>query len=152
MHKMSTEIYKGTVSHVNAGTNVHGNISTSGITGKTSGSVSSSNSYSFRVDGKPVGFSCGASVSLSDGDYVVVAGKMKKGQMEARALKNVTTSAEYNNHSSWDTISGWLCILAGIPMIVILLGIPIIIGGVYMLLVAKQGKEAIEMVHETSAA
>lgn len=149
---MSTEIYKGTVSHVNAGTNVHGNISTSGVTGKTSGSVSSSNSYSFRVDGKPVGFSCSTSVSLSDGDYVVVGGKLKKGQMEARALKNITTSAEYSNHSSWNTICGWLFILAGIPSIVILLGIPLIIGGAYILLLGKQGKEAIKMVQETSVA
>jgi len=145
---MSLEIYEGTVSHANAGTNVHGNISTSAITGKTSGSVSSSNTYTFRVAGKPAAFSCSGSVSISDGDYVIVGGKIKKGQLEVHALKNVTTSAQYTNYSVFNTVFAWALILFGLATAVVIVGIPLFICGVWLLIISKAGKQAVKLVQE----
>lgn len=147
---MPIEIYKGIVSHLSIGTDVHGSVSTSALTGKTSGSISSSNTYTFRLNGKAVLFPCSGPISLSNGDNVVAGGKIKKGQLEVHALKNATTSTQHTNYSVWNAVYGWFAVLFGLATSFILIGIPIFILGIWLLLICRTGKQTIQIV-EASA-
>ncbi|MDF1814137.1 MAG: hypothetical protein P1V20_18170 [Verrucomicrobiales bacterium] len=57
----------------------------------------------FRIDGHPVRLVSGKAVNLADGDKVVVSGRMKSGELYARALHNISTNSE--SHSGiWNRV------------------------------------------------
>lgn len=140
------EMLEGVVTHLSRGTTVDGNIRTSGITGQTNGSISSANTYSFRVDGRPVQFEIKDSVSIADGDVVRVAGVVKKGHLDCYAFKNLATNAEHDRYSVLVTIAAFLFILFGIATLFILFGFVILPTGIYMLVVQGRVKKCIKMV------
>lgn len=140
------EMLEGVVSHLSRGTAVAGNIQTSAVTGQTSGSVGSANTYSFRVNGRPVEFVVTDSMSISENDTVRVAGVLKKGHLHIYALKNLSTGAEHSNSSFALHASGYFFILFGILTLFILLGFVMVGCGIYMVLVERRKKKCIAMV------
>lgn len=142
----SIEIVEGIASHVSRGANVHGHISTSGITGKTSGSISSANVYTFRVNGRPVEFNTQDALSLADGDAVCVAGIVKKGHLHCHALKNLNTQAEHTNYHSMTELVGCGVILFGVLTLIILVGFVMLPLGVLIVRAERRKKKCIEMV------
>lgn len=142
------ELLEGIVSHVSRGTSVHGNIQTSAVTGKTSGSISSGSTYSFRVNGRPVEFALKDVVSIAEGDNVRVAGVVKKGHLTCYAFKNLDTLAEHDCYSLWNTVFAWLVTLFGILTLFILIGIVIVICGVMILVIQRRVKKCIQLVAE----
>lgn len=142
----SIEIVEGIASHVSRGASVHGDISTSGITGKTSGSISSANVYTFRVNGRPVEFKTQDALSLADGDAVCVAGIVKKGHLHCHALKNLNTHAEHTNYHSMTELLGYAVILFGVLTLIILAGFVMLPLGVLIVQGERRKKKCIEMV------
>lgn len=140
------EILEGVVSHASRGASVYGDISTSGITGKTSGSISSANVYSFRVNGRPVEFKTQDALSMADGDTVSVAGVVKNGHLHCYALRNLNTQAEHNNYHSMTEFFGYAAIMFGILTLIIVVGFVMIFLGVLIVRGERRKKKCIEMV------
>jgi hypothetical protein len=145
------EMLEGVVSHLSRGTAVGGSVQTSAISGKTSGSISSANTYSFRVDGRPVEFIVEDSISIADDDVVRVAGVVKNGHLHIYALKNMNTQAEHNNSKFSFVVIGYFSILFGILTLFILLGFVLVGCGIYIVLMERKKKKCVAMVARGTA-
>lgn len=64
---------------------------TSRVSGGNNGAVSTTYIALFRVDQRQMQFSSGSPLSISDGDQVIIAGRLWRGALYADAVRNVTT-------------------------------------------------------------
>lgn len=114
---------KGTVTSVQGSVHTAGRIKTAALTGNVRGSITSSNQLAFRLNNMSVTFKHEDGVGLQDGDEVVVVGRIKKGQLEGYALKNLSTNASYDHCNSFF----FYCCLCFLPvslgMILIAVGV-----------------------------
>jgi hypothetical protein len=93
----------GKVSHVSTYSSTEGSVSTS-PGGGISGTVSTSHTTFFRVDGKPARF--GAALNVADGDAVTLVG-YDKAEFEAFALRNDSTGVVlYHSEGTWGGVRG----------------------------------------------
>lgn len=135
----------GKVSNVQHAVHTQGSIKT-GVTGQVSGSVSSSNQYTFRIDKTPVTFKFKGGIDFADGDELVVVGKMKKGQVEGLAVKNLQTGASYDHYSGALVFFSWLLLLAGIPSMLLLIGFFLVPLAIIFILAMRKAKYAADWV------
>lgn len=73
---------------------------------------------------------------------------IKKGHLTCYAFKNLDTQAEHDCYSFWNTVAAWLLTLFGVLTLFILLGIPIVIGGIIMIIIQRRVKKCIQLVAE----
>ncbi|RRV40102.1 hypothetical protein [Pseudomonas sp. p106] len=120
----------GKVSSVNSSVHTTGSVRTGALTGNVSGSISSSDQFTFRIGAISASFKHEGGVSIREGDEVVVVGKMKKGQLEGYALKNLSTNASYDHTNSFAYYSLWCFLPVSLGLILIIVGVvltPIVI-------------------------
>jgi hypothetical protein len=85
--------FSGTVSAIRTASHVHG--ATIGVGSRVSGSVQTTHTASFRVDGKAVSFI--GSINLQDGDLVTIVSQEKEGrEFKALAIRIDTTGVVYS--------------------------------------------------------
>ena len=125
MEKIKKGLVKvvGKVSHLHDSVHTSGSIRTGALTGNVSGSITSADQFTFRVGNTTATFKYEGGVSIREGDEVVIVGRMKKGQLEGYALKNISTGAYYDHYNSLVLIGLWVGVLpVSIGMIALLLG------------------------------
>ncbi len=107
-----------------------------------------------RIDGKPVSFRTRQSVpSISEGDKVGGAGKLKNGTLEAVALRNFTTGASYHPATLWVMVMAAILVVIGFPLIPILfIGLFFIGFGVWFFWKAWNVRQAIQALAALPAA
>ncbi|HEP8341118.1 TPA: hypothetical protein ACKRZL_001024 [Pseudomonas aeruginosa] len=136
----------GKVSNVQSSVHTVGNVKTGPVTGNVSGNISSHDQFTFRVNGSPVSFTHEGGMNIADGDEVVVIGKVKKGQLEAYALKNLETKASYDQYSPFHLVLAWIGIFISAGLIAVLIGILFTPYTIYILLGTLKRKYAAEQV------
>lgn len=126
MEKINKGLVKivGKISSLHSSVHTSGSIRTGALTGNVSGNTTSADQFAFRVDNTPATFKYEGGVSVREGDEVVIVGRMKKGQLEGYALKNITTGASYDHYNLLIHIVLWVGMLPlSIGMIALLVGI-----------------------------
>ncbi|QXI32133.1 hypothetical protein [Pseudomonas promysalinigenes] len=111
----------GKVSSIQSSVHTTGSLRTGALTGNVTGSISSSDQFTFRLNNTPTAFKHENGVSLQEGDEVVVVGRVKNGQLEGYALKNISTGASYDHVNSF----AYWCLLAFLPVSIGLIAIAI---------------------------
>jgi hypothetical protein len=114
----SVSILSGSVSHLSSTSTVHGSVK------RGKGSVTTSHRIDFRVDGKAAYYK--NTVNLADGDRVTLAGKMKKGEFYARAMRNDETNVVYSEPITLYYVLGAFFLAFGVALSFILIGIILI--------------------------
>src|SRR5690606_2500560 len=98
---------EGIASNVRTDTSVQGSIS------RGKGSVSSTTTMNFLIDGKAVNADFGESMNINNGEHVVVAGLQKANGLKALAYNNLSNGA-YGEGGSSIRKAGIFSILAGV--------------------------------------
>jgi hypothetical protein len=135
---------EGIASNIRTDTSVQGSIS------RGKGSVSSTTTMNFLIDGKAVNADFGESMNINNGDHVVVAGLQKTNGLNALAYNNVTNGT-YGEGGRTLRIVGIIAASAGIiagMLIIPLLLIPIGIGAWWA---GRRSKIALALCRQTSA-
>lgn len=108
---------------------------------------------SMRIDGKPVMFRTRTLPSISDGDVVAASGPDKGGELEALALRNMTTGVIYAPATVMPIILSILLIVLGVPLIAFIgFGLIFIGFGVFVLLRVLRVRKATAMLQALPAA
>ena len=99
---------------------------------------------SLRIDNKPVLFRTRTLPSISDGDFVAMAGTVKNGTLEAVAMRNLTTGAAYHAPTVMVIILSAVLIILGIPLIAFLgFGLLFVGCGIFVLMKAFRVRKAV---------
>ena len=134
--KTDFSILSGEVSHLSTTSTVSGSVR------RGKGNVSTSHKTDMRVDGQAAVFN--ASVNIADGDKVTLVGKTKNGEFRARALRNEETGVVYSGMTTLAYIIGGLCVIAGIPGSFIIIGIPLLAAGIWLIFEGYMNRSAIK--------
>lgn len=129
-------ILSGLVSHLSTTATVSGSVK------RGKGNVSTSHKTDFRIDGQAVVFN--AAVNIADGDQVTLAGKVKKGEFRARAIRNEETGVVYSGMTTLAYILGVVCVVIGIPLSFIIIGIPLVLVGAWAIWEGYMNNSAIQ--------
>lgn len=112
-----------------------------GRIGRRGGSASTTHHLNLLLDGRPVLFSANTPAQLRDGDRAVLGGKLADGVLKASVYRNLTNGAAYNGSGTLLMIIGGLFVLVGVPFSLLLIGIPFVGVGAFLIWLAlKQGK------------
>lgn len=104
-----------------------------------------------RLDGKPLQCKSEGMFSVRDGEFVVAAGTMKNGMLEAHALQNMTTGAAHLPPTKRAYLAGVLLCVLGLPLSLLLIGLPLLGVGVYVLMRARTFDRSARMVLDAAA-
>lgn len=143
---MSIEMIVGEVDTVQHSTEVQGSVGGSG--GIVLGSHQSTGVMNFRIDGKPVQLKLKNAISLSGGDKVGVAGKVKNGTLHATAIYNETTKALDSQPSTLLLVVGIFNLIFGLPTSILLFGIFFVLLGVLLTYKGYVNTKAKKMLEE----
>lgn len=134
--KTNFSTLSGKVSHLSTTSTVHGSVN------KGKGRVNTSHETNFRVDGQAVVFN--DSTNTVDGDHVTLIGKVKRGEFHARVLRNDETGVVYSGMTTLAYILGAVFIIIGIPTSFIIVGIPLIGAGIWLIIHGLTTRSAIK--------
>jgi hypothetical protein len=84
---MNFTVLKGKIHTLSSGTETYGHFNNRG------GQVRTDNTWTFRIDNKPVSFKTRQNLSFSEGDQITVVGGEKNGTFHVTCLRNETTGA-----------------------------------------------------------
>ena len=132
-------IISGTVSHMQQSTEVTGTI------GRRGGQISSSSVIKLRVDDKPVEIKLKESIDISDGEQATVAGKEKNGIFKGIVIRNDKTGVLYSFSIIGSFISAILLIIIGAFLSFLIVGIPVLLYGFWLLYEAINRSKAKNM-------
>lgn len=134
--KTDFAILSGTMSHHSTTTTVQGSVR------KGKGDVHTYHKSDFRIGGQAVVFN--DSVNISDGDKITIVGKIKRGVFKARVVRNEETGVIYSGMTTLAYFLGALCIVLGIALSFILVGVPILLGGLWFVFDGYMNRSAIK--------
>lgn len=132
----------GPVSNLQFSSETSGQIQ--GSHGRVSGNVHTKQVVTFRVDGKPAQIKLLGQPSLNEGDVVVLSGKQKNGTFHARAMRNETTGAIDHRPATPSLVLGGLFLVIGLPLSMVIIGLPFVAVGAYNIYDGLQTRKAIE--------
>lgn len=152
---MTLASLEGIASNIRTDTSVQGSVR------RGKGNVSSTTTMNFLVDGKAVNADFGESMSINDGDHVVVAGVQKTNGLKVLAYNNLTNGT-YGEGGKSLRIGGIIlaivCFGLGMAFIGIVgfLGIviPVLFGliGIWLWWLGHRAKTALALCRQASAA
>lgn len=143
------EILTGTASNVRHATETRGSMSSSH--GRMSGSVSTSHVCTLRVANQPVQIKLPGATNLNDGDLVTIAGDRRADGFRGYALRNESTGTVHAYGTTLAYVFAGLCLLLGIPLSFLIIGLPFLGVGIYVLWLARRQARALRMLHATPA-
>jgi hypothetical protein len=114
-----------------------------GSQGRVTGSMHTKQVVTFRVDGRAAQIKLLGQPSINDGDVVVITGKEKNGTFHARAMRNETTGAIDHRPANPSIILGGLFLVIGLPLSMIIIGLPFVGLGAYNIYDGLQTRQAI---------
>jgi hypothetical protein len=130
-------VLSGKVTNLTATSTVQGSIK------KGKGRVNTSHKTSFRIDGKAASFP--DQVNLADEDDVTLVGKIKGGEFHARVLQNNQTGVVYSGWTTGAYITGGILTFAGIPLSFVLIGIPLLAAGGWLIYQGYMNQKALSL-------
>ena len=139
-------VLSGQVSHVTTTSTVQGEVK------RGKGRVHTFHKTDFRVGGKAAVFK--ASINIADGDQVTLVGKLKGGELHARAIRNEQTGVIHSGITTAAYVSGGILVVVGLPLSLIIIGIPLVAFGGWVLFEGYMNQLAIkhlESIHSNSA-
>lgn len=139
-----TETLSGTVSKLQFSSETTGQVS--GSYGRVQGSTHTKQVATFRVDGRPAQIKLLGQPSLSDGDVVLLAGAMKNGTFHARAMRNENSGAIDHRPAVPSLVLGGLMLALGLPLSIVIIGLPFVAFGIYNIWDGLKTKKAIAAV------
>jgi hypothetical protein len=139
------ETLSGTASGVRHQTETSGSIRGSSVSGRVQGSISTRHVCTLRVAGVPVQIRLPGATNLSDGDVVTVVGLRKADGFRGLALRNESTGTVHG-HAAWiGYVAAGLLLAMGIPLSLVLLGVPLVIAGGFVLWLAVRQSRALAL-------
>ncbi len=115
------------------------------------GIVNSNQMTSFRIGGKPAQLKSKQLVAIADGDRIIAAGKEKAGVLTVDALQNVTAGNHYYQSAPLLWVLAVCLFALGLPLSFILIGIPVLGAGVWVVIMAVRVGKSVKMVKEAVA-
>lgn len=143
---MALELVQGKAKILNRDVETHGYVSGSG--GRVHGQVGSMRTVTLEVDNRIVNIKHKEPIVVTDGDYVMVVGARKSNGLHSSCVANRSRSTRNDPPDVLVIILGILCLLLGLPLSVILVGIPLVGLGGYLLYVGLQMRKARAMLDE----
>jgi hypothetical protein len=136
---MAIETFSGVVSGIRHSTETVGHV------GREGGSVATGQVLAFRVDDRPAQIKLKDLPDVRDGERVTLAGRLKNGTFHALALRNDQTRAVYSTNALPGYVMGGLLVLIGLPLSLVIVGLPLLAGGAYTLYQAWSYSTAAKM-------
>jgi hypothetical protein len=124
---MALTTLTGTVTGIRHSTETVGQIGTNG------GSVQTGQLMAFRVDERSAQIKLKDMPDLRDGERVTLAGRAKNGTFRALALRNDQTRAVYATAAWPGYVMGGIMVALGIPLSLMIIGLPFLVIGLYTL-------------------
>lgn len=136
---------EGTASQIRTTTSVQGSIS------RGKGSVSSTTTMNFLLDGAAVFAQFGEAMSINEGDLVVVAGVRKSNGLNALAYHNLT-NCTYGEGGRLMRLAGYVLIALAIGLSLLVLPLLLLPVGIWAWWIGRRAKAALTLCRtETSA-
>lgn len=142
---VKTDVLQGKISNVSSG------FETFGRADRGTG-VSHTNTWTFRIDNKPVSFKTKQNLSFTDGDLITAVGGENNGTFNVTALRNDTTGQIFEPTVGIAKFVGWGMIALGVLTVFIFVGFILIGFGVFFLWAARGGAKAVEVLKATPPA
>jgi hypothetical protein len=120
---MALIVKKGVVSNLSRATNNIGR----------NGNNQTIQEYSWRFENMQCLGKVGANIGLSEGDELIVVGKMKNGIFNVKGLKNLTSGAIVKSQFTIPLIAGICFVCLGFLTLILLVGFVLIPIGIYYL-------------------
>ncbi|QEE43574.1 hypothetical protein FVA81_02780 (plasmid) [Rhizobium sp. WL3] len=136
---------EGTASKIRTDTSVSGSIS------RGKGSVSSTTTMNFLLDGKAVYAQFGESMSINEGDRVIVAGAQKSNGLNALAYNNLTNGT-YGEGGRLARLVGYALIGLGIVLGLLVLPLLLIPIGIWVWWTGQRAKNALAICRQVTTA
>ncbi len=142
-------IVDGIASDIQRGSETVGGGST--IRGTGTIQISSNQMMTMRIGNKVAELKSKSMFAVRDGERVIAAGTDKNGVLKIGAIHNVSAGTYYHP----PVMLGWLIVacsmLLGVPFSLILIGLPLLAFGIYMIYVVLGWKKSIAMVEEAAS-
>jgi hypothetical protein len=143
---MAQIIVDGIVSDIQRGSETVGGGST--IRGTGTIQVGTNQMMTMRIGNKAAELKSKSMFIVKDGERVIAAGTDKQGVLKIGAVHNLSGGTYYHP----PIMLGWLIVglsfLLGVPLSFILIGLPLVAFGIYMVYVVQGWKRSIAMVEE----
>lgn len=145
LFEMKMDVIQGQI------TNVASSFETFGRSDRGTG-ASFTNTWTFRINNKPVSFKTKQNMSFSDNDYVTAVGGERNGTFHVTCLRNDTTGAIFEPTTTLAYIVGGLMILLGFLTIIFIIGFVLIPIGGFFIWAGYKGTQAVAKLRNTPAA
>jgi hypothetical protein len=142
-------IVDGIASDIQRGSETVGGGST--IRGTGTIQVSSNQLMTMRIGDRVAELKSKSMFAVRDGERVIAAGTEKNGVLKIGAIRNISAGTYYHPPVMLGWLIAGLSILLGIPFSLILIGLPLVGFGVYMIYVVLGWKTSIAMVEAAAA-
>ena len=146
---MAHILVDGIVSDVQRGTETTGGGSSYRGTGSMQ--ISTSQITTMRIGSKAAEVKSKGMFIVKDGERVIAAGKEKGGVLKIGAARNLTAGTVYHPPVIAVWIAAGASLLLGIPLSLIIIGLPFLGLGIYLIYLALGWKKSIAMVEEASS-
>jgi hypothetical protein len=141
-------IVDGIVSDIQRGSETVGGGST--IRGTGTVQISSNQMMTMRIGNKVAELKSKSMFAVKDGERVIAAGTEKQGVLKIGAIHNVSAGTYYHP----PVMLGWLIagssLVLGVPLSFIIIGLPLVAFGIYMIYLVLGWKKSIAMVEEAA--
>lgn len=143
---MALELVQGQAKILNRDVETHGYVSGNG--GRVHGQMSSMRTVTLEVGSQIVNIKHKEPIVVTDGDYIVAVGARKSNGVQSSCVANRSRSTRNDPPDVLVIIAGILCLVLGLPLSIVLLGIPLVLFGGYLLYVGFQMRKAKAMLDE----
>ncbi|MCW5654861.1 hypothetical protein [Hydrogenophaga sp.] len=123
-------------------TGIRHSTETVGQIGKNGGSVQTGQVLAFRVDDRSARIKLKDMPDVRDDDRVTLAGRVKNGTFHALAMRNDQTRAVFATAAWPGYVMGGIMVALGIPLSLMIIGLPFLVVGIYTLYQAVQYTQA----------
>ncbi len=133
---MSLITLQGTISNIFYGNEIRG-------------SATTDNTWTFRVNNKPVFYRTKNNLNFSNNDKITAVGTDKKGTFNILCLRNETTGAVSETPAGNFFIYGGFLIIVGLPLSLVMIGLIPLGMGCYCIYMGRQSVKAAKILHST---
>lgn len=141
------ETLTGVASSVRHSTETSGHVH--GSHGRVSGSVSTSHVCTLRVNGVPVSIKLPGATNLNDGDVVTLVGARRAEGFKGYVMRNDSTGTVHSSPTWVGYLAAGLLLLLGIPLSFVIIGLPFLGIGAFVLWLSIRQTRALGLLRTT---
>jgi hypothetical protein len=141
---MAQEVLEGLVSDIERGSETAGGGSTHAVHGRIH--ISTRQLLILRIGGRPAELKSNSMFIVKEGDRIIAAGPVKNGVMRIGAANNLTAGNQYRPQINLAWLAAALLFLMGLPLSLLLIGLPLLALGVFYTNVARSWTKSVALV------